>query len=57
MACGNMNNTGLGFVLEFYFDGESVGQIKNRNLCRGSDRVVTQLFKLFVRYSAAFTER
>jgi hypothetical protein len=25
MACGNMNNTGLGFVLEFYFDGESVG--------------------------------
>jgi len=25
MACGNMNNTGIGFVLEFYFDGEAAG--------------------------------
>ena len=44
MACGNMNNTGLGSVLEFYFDGESAGQITNRNLYRDMiGQLVSQL--------------
>lgn len=46
MACGNMSNAGPGFVLEFYFDGESAGQITNRNLYCGNDQLVSYLSDL-----------